>query len=633
MTPVAGPVPEGRAGGRSHPDPTFARAGWVSLDGPWEFCLGAAGDDPLRVAFDRTITVPFPPESSASGVGVDLAEEPRYRRSFTAARAPGRRTLLHFGAVDHVARVWVNGQLVGGHEGGYTPFVIDVTDALADTGTNELVVAASDPAHDLTFPRGKQTWWDAPREIWYRRSSGIWRSVWLEDVPATRLDGVRWVTAGAGARPALAGTVALAGVPPDGGGLTLTATFTRGGTVVGHVTARPTGPRVELLARLAHPTLAPQDLLWHPDHPHLVDIELTLSRGPEVLDRVGSYTGVRTVSAARGRIEINGRPTFQRLVLEQAYWPDTQFTAPSPDALTAEARLIRSLGFNGLRLHQVSADPRFLRACDELGLLVWADVPAAQRYTDAAVARTASALKELVERDRNHPSVVAWVPFNESWGVPDLRGDPGQRRAVERLQSLARRLDPTRLALGNDGWEHVVGDVLGVHDYRHGATRLRARYRRGVLSAMLAAGRRRHPRLVVGPSESGGLANPALRWLHVLRLLLAGTPVLLSEFGGVSLNRDADAWDGYGGVRSPEALVRRVAALTDAVGPASGLAGFCWTQLTDTRLAQTGLAWPDRTPTAPAALIAAAINRRGARRGWRGGGEIPGLRRPGRAPR
>lgn len=582
---------------RDHPNPTFARPGWVSLDGPWDFCPGSGGDDPLRLSFDRTITVPFPPESAASGVGVDLAEEPRYRRSFTARAAPGRRTLLHFEAVDHAARVWVNGRGVGGHEGGYTPFVLDVTDSLAPTGANELVVAASDPAHDPTIPRGKQTR-DVPEAIWYRRSSGIWRSVWLEDVPETRLDGVHWVTLDAASRPALSGTVRLAGLPAELGHLTLTASFRRSGTVVGHVSVRVTGPRVELRVRLTHPTLKPNDLVWHPDHPHLIDIELTLARGGEVLDRVASYTGVRTVAASRGRIQVNGRPLFQRLVLEQAYWPDTQYTAPSREALDAEARLIRSLGFNGLRMHQVSADPRFLRACDELGLLVWADVPAAQRFTEAAVGRLTSTLTELVGRDRNHPCVVAWVPFNESWGVPDLAGNYWQRRAVERLNAVVKALDPTRLALGNDGWEYVVGDVIGVHDYLHDPARLRLKYGRGVLAATLALARPNNRGLVVGG------------WKRALRLVFAGTPVLLSEFGGVSLDRDPDAWEGYGGVRTAESLVRRVASLADAVGPASGLAGSCWTQLTDTLQEQNGLAWPDRTPKAPVQLLAAAMGRR-----------------------
>lgn len=593
------------AAAEEHPNPTFARAGWVSLDGPWAFCLGAAGDDPLRLAYDRTITVPFPPEATASGIGVDLAEEPRYRRSFTATRRPGRRVLLHFEGVDHVARVWVDGHPVGGHEGGYTPFTLDVTDALAAADPHELVVAASDPALDATIPRGKQTLAERPAEIWYRRSSGLWRSVWLEDVPTTRLDAVRWVTGDPAGT--LLGTIDVAGVPAGSSGLRVGASFRLGEQVLAEVTVDVTGPTVELVAQLAGAVPA-EELLWHPDHPRLVDVELTLTRGDEVLDRVASYTGLRTVGVDRGRVLVNGRPTFQRLVLEQAYWPETQFTAPSTAALRREAELIRGLGFNGLRMHQVSADPRFLRACDELGLMVWADVPAAQAFSETGVARTASALTELVARDRNHPSVVAWVPFNESWGVPGLVGDHPQRRAVARLYELAKTLDPTRLALGNDGWEHVVGDVIGVHDYTHRAGRLRAKYLPGVLLATLTWARPNDRQVVVGPAGRN-LTGWWRRLRYVAGLLRQGTPVLLTEFGGVSLDSGPGAWEGYGHVASGAGLVARVSRLVAAVGPASGLAGFCWTQLTDTLQEQNGLAWPDRTPKAPLHRLARAIRR------------------------
>lgn len=568
-----------------HPCPTFARPAWRSLDGEWGFSVGTADDRPLELPFDRSIVVPFPPESDASGAGLPRCDHPRYRRSFDAEPSPGRRWLLHCEAVDQDARVWVNGQLVGTHSGGYTPFALDVTDALS-AGGNELVLAASDPAHDLEAPRGKQDWHATPHVIWYGRSSGIWRSVWLEEVPEVRLDSAAWTTLDTNG--CLHGTIRIAGWV-EGDALAVEASFAWEGVHLGAVRAEAAAAFVELTTRLGVAEVADTpDLYWSPDHPALIDIRLTLLRGEEVLDEVEGYTGLRTVGVRQGQVELNGVAVFSRLVLEQAYWPASRFTAPSLEALRDEARLIRALGFNGLRMHQVSADPRFLRACDELGLMVWADSPSAYVFSPRSLERTTRTLTELIARDHNHPSVVAWVAYNESWGVADVASSAQQQRAVRASYELAKALDPARLAIGNDGWENVAGDIVGVHDYSHDASVLRGRY--GTPDAVAATVSRGRP---------GGrpvLAGP----------FAPGTPVLLSEFGGVSLPRLTRSW-GYGEVADADALVAHVAALAGAVGPSSGLVGFCWTQLTDTLQEQNGLAWPDRTPKAPLEALAAAI--------------------------
>lgn len=572
-----------------HPRPTFARPRWASLDGSWDFTEGRPGDAPADWAWESTIEVPFPPESEASGLGLDRCDHPRYRHAFTLAGLDpdaGERVLLHFEGVDHVARVWVDGQFVGEHTGGYTPFTLDVSDALAEGSDHELVVAATDLARDLEQPRGKQDWHDEPHMIWYRRSSGIWRTVWLEVVPATRLASVAWTTLDTFGR--LQGAIRLTGWD-EADDLVVEASFAVDGRDLGRVTVAATASLVEVGTRLGRAAHADSPFLyWSPDQPQLIDTRLRLLRGSEVLDEVGGYTGLRTIGVRDGVVELNGHRIFSRLVLEQAYWPDTHFTAPSLEALRDEAALIKGLGFNGLRIHQVSADPRFLRACDEVGLMVWADVPAPYVHTPRSVSLVAQTLTGLVERDRNHPSVVAWVPYNESWGVSGVADDAGQQAAVRAVYWLARALDPSRLAIGNDGWENVAGDLIGVHDYTHTPSVLRARYRSpDAVASTLKATRPGGRRLVV---DTHG----------------AGAPVLLSEFGGVSLRRGDESW-GYGEVTDADGLARSVAALVDEVGPASGLVGFCWTQLTDCLQEQNGLAWPDRTPKAPLEDLRRAI--------------------------
>src|SRR5690606_30847762 len=220
----------------------------------------------------------------------------------------------------------------------------------------------------------------------------------------------------------------------------------------------------------------PETLWWSPETPTLIDAEVELLEEDSVVDTVASYLGMRTVGVDDRDFLLNGRPYFLRLVLEQGYWPESHLAAPSPDALRAEVELIKSLGFNGIRVHQKVADPRFLSWCDRLGLLVWADAAASYRFSPTALARTTREWISIVERDRNHPSVVAWVPFNESWGVPNLQNDEAQRHAVAGLYGLLKALDGSRPVLGNDGWEYVAGDIVGIHDYGHDAARLSERY-------------------------------------------------------------------------------------------------------------------------------------------------------------
>ena len=573
-----------------HPCPTFARPRWALLDGAWDFCEGHPNDTPADWAWDRTIEVPFPPESPASGLGLERCDHPRYRRTFrlddALALAEGERLLLHCEGVDHVARVWVDGHFVGGHEGGYTPFVLDVTDALEEGPEHELVIAATDLARDLEVPRGKQDWHDRPHAIWYGRSSGIWRSVWLEVVPAVRLDCVAWTTADTFGQ--LHGLVRIVGWD-EADDLAVEASYACMGQPLATVTTTATAAAVEVHARLGKAAHADTPFLyWSPDLPLLIDIRVRLLRGDEVLDEIASYTGLRHVRVRDGVVELNGVAVFSRLVLEQAYWPETHFTAPSLEALRAEAELIKGLGFDGLRMHQASADPRFLRACDEVGLMVWADVPAAYVYTQRSTDLVARTLTELVARDRNHPCVVAWVPYNESWGVPGVADSPWQQAAVRAGYWLAKALDPSRLAIGNDGWENVAGDLVGVHDYSHDPEVLGRRY--GSAEAVAAT--------LTGDRPGGKVL--------LVDAPVAGTPVVLSEFGGVTLRDGDDSW-GYGEVADAEALVERVRALVARVGTASGLVGFCWTQLTDCLQEQNGLAWPDRTPKAPIAELRAAI--------------------------
>ena len=568
-----------------HPRPQLTRTEWIDLGGTWNFAYDDAGvgldEDWQRHedVYTRVIQVPFPPESSASGIG-DTGFHPIvwYRRTFQQPPLDtGKRLLLHCGAIDYIAHVWVNGQLVATHEGGSTPFSADITAALNVNEEQIIVIRAEDAPLDMTQPRGKQDWQEEPHDIWYARTTGIWQPVWLEPVPSTYITQIRWT-------PDL-----------DRGVLGVAVKVQRQDT-------RPLHIRIQLRLRNAilcddvllmqsseiHRQIAlntaymvsRKTLLWSPTHPNLIDAELTLLHGNDSVDTVMSYAGLRSVSVEEGRFLLNGRPYYLRLVLEQGYWPQSHLAAPDTDALRREVELTKQLGFNGVRIHQKVEDPRYLYWCDRLGLLVWGEAANAYIFSPTAVERLTREWLSVVERDYSHPCIVAWVPINESWGVPNLLHDAAQRHYIQALYHLIKAVDSTRPVIGNDGWEHIISDIHSVHDYTFDGQILRDRY--GSIEAVQRTLREVQPgsRSVILP----GYANE-------------GEAIMLTEFGGISYRPDQSmAWFGYGTVSNSEAFLAKYKELVEAVLDSPAIAGFCYTQLTDTGQETNGLLTANREP-------------------------------------
>jgi beta-galactosidase/beta-glucuronidase len=572
---------------RLHPRPLLARREWLDLDGEWEFAFDD-DDTGLRARWqdgteplERRVIVPFPPESLASGVGETGHPVLWYRRSLPLrSLQAGRRAVLHFDAVDWAADVWVNGVHVVSHLGGHVGFAADITHALVDGEQQVVVVRVFDDATSLEQPRGKQDWEPDPHVIWYHRTSGIWRQVWIEVVSEIHLQSLIWTPL---AEPGSVHVEARISGMGGRGDVALDLQFAVAGEPIGGARFSVHDGLVSTAFELSDARFdtEPDRLMWSPDSPHLIDVAATVRVGAEAVDTATSYLGLRTVGTDTTHILLNGRPLFLRMVLEQAYWPDSHLAAPSDDALRREVELIKSLGFNGLRMHQTTADPRFLYWCDRLGLLVWADAPATYRFSRLSLTNTVREWTEIVARDSSNPSVIAWVAFNESWGVPDLATSARQQDAVLALVHLLRALDPSRLVIGNDGWEFVGGDFIGVHDYTQSADLIDERYGTPDAAARTVRGGRPGGRMLAVP---GALDGEGL------------LPVVLSEFGGTSYSPDDESWAGYGEVDSATGLLSRIGGLMRVVHAASGLAGFCYTQLTDTLQEKNGLLTADRRP-------------------------------------
>jgi hypothetical protein len=576
-----------------HPNPQFRRPQWYSLNGTWDFSIDRDGlhSEPEGVAWDREIVVPFSPETKASGVAQPgFYSVVWYRRSFRIeGLKPGERIMLHFEAVDYRATVWVNGARVCEHEGGYTPFSADITSALHEEGDQEVIVRAEDDPADLAKPRGKQDWRLEPHSIWYPRTTGIWQAVWIECVPANRLENLTWTSSLARWEIGLA-----AGIKSEPGRkLTLAVTLMREHIVLAIDTYEVLAGEVHRRIALSDPGIDDyrNDLLWSPASPTLIDafLELRDEQGA-VLDRVQSYTAIRSVAVQGDKFILNGRPLILRLVLDQGYWPDSGATAPSDQALVHDVLLVKVLGFNGVRKHQKIECQRYLYWADRMGLLVWEEMPSAYRYTTRSVERLTTQWAQVIRRDRSHPCIISWVPFNESWGVPDLPDSPTQRHYVQALYHLTKSLDPSRPVVGNDGWESVATDIIGIHDYDAEADRLGRRYGINDIESQLFKRERPGGRMLFVGEEKG--------WKH---------PIVLTEFGGIALANQQGAW-GYSRSDTAEELIRRYSTLLATVRSLPALAGFCYTQFTDTYQEANGLLYADRTPKAPFEEIARATN-------------------------
>jgi beta-galactosidase/beta-glucuronidase len=576
-----------------HPNPIFARADWQTLNGPWEFEFDdqdhglAEGWQAGSKRFTRTIQVPYAFQSRLSGIAdTSFHDVVWYRRRVQIPESfqRGRRVMLHFGAVDYEATVWINGEQAGSHRGGHVGFAVDITDHLK-AGDNVIVVRAWDPSTDRSIPRGKQYWRPRSESIWYTRTTGIWQSVWLEAVDPVHIKRLR-TTPNIDESQVHVEAV-LSKTLSD---LKLRVTAKLENQLQAQSETSVTGLRPVTVLKLQN------QRLWSPERPTLYDLTVELvAAGGKVLDRVESYFGQRKVSVHDGKVYLNNAPYYLKLVLDQGYWPESLLTPPSDEAIQYDIKMTKAFGLNGARKHQKVEDPRWLYWADRLGLLVWGEMANAQEYNEDYVARFLDEWQQVILRDYNHPAIIAWVPINESWGVGQILTNRAQQEHVKTLYHLTRSLDQTRLVIDNDGWEHTDGtDLFTLHDYARTGEELAAKYK------ILETDRSRIPRNGREASVYGYKYN--------------GTPILMTEFGGIAYRVGAPAAEnewGYAGIEpTKEAFLSRLDGLVKALRANPVFAGFCYTQLTDVEQEINGLMSYDRKPKADPAELAKIFNQR-----------------------
>ncbi len=562
-----------------HPRPDFVRPDWLNLNGEWQFAFDET-DEGLRLGYDKpnaklplTINVPFCPESELSGLhDLRYSKHMWYRRAFTVpASMAGKRILIRFGAVDFQATVYINGSVAGSHVGGYTPFTVDATPFLVD-GENDLCVRVMDD-RDCTQPRGKQYWKDGWMGCWYTPTSGIWQTVYLEAV------GENYLTK-AHIRPDIDNGMAhfaltLKDIPQRP--LTANIDISFKGEPIRSARVSLTQRNTDLSVSVEvmnldefHP--------WSPDQPNLYDAHIQIRCGEAIIDDVATYFGMRKVEVKHGQVLLNNSPLYQKLVLDQGYWPESLITPPSDEAIVADIEWTKKFGYNGARKHQKIEDPRYYDWADKLGLLVWGEVPSMYEFTDESVKHVSDALAGFIDRDYNHPSIICWVPLNESWGVPQIYHNRNQQQFGQMLYHQCKAVDQSRMVSTNDGWEVVETDIVGLHDY-----------------AATGADIARHFQDREHTMKTSNDWRMAAADTYVPR---GDEAFLVTEYGGIAYQdeKGKDTWGYHDKVVGEEAFLARYKSVTDAIRAIPYCQGYVYTQLTDVQQETNGLLTPDRKP-------------------------------------
>ncbi|RJX37581.1 glycoside hydrolase family 2 [Paenibacillus pinisoli] len=573
---------------KDYPRPQFVRDEWTNLNGEWAFGFddansGERDDWPAQFGGDRTITIPFSYETEASGIGEqEHHSQVWYQRMIDIPEEQaGKAVMLHFQAVDYIAKLWVNGRYVGMHQGGYSAFSFDISPYVTFGGSNSLTVKAED-SMDAAQPRGKQRWTKDSFECFYVQTTGIWQSVWLEYVHPVHLEAVK-MTPDVDTRRLKLDYQVRGNL--DSGDIRLETIISLKGNRVKQFSLAIDRPWLQLDVDLLHEMNGPWKMsYWTPATPNLYDIEFILYKGGDKLDHVHSYFGMRKISTKDGQVLLNNEPIYQRLLLDQGYWPESHLTPPSEEAILRDIDAVLAMGYNGVRKHMKVEDPRFLYWCDVKGLLVWSEMAATFEFNDQAIQRFTGEWVEIVRQYYNHPSIITWVPFNESWGIMNVAKDSRQQAFTVSLYHLTKSLDPTRLVVSNDGWEHTVSDILTLHDYVESGEEFRRRYtnKDDIVNNRIAFNNK--------------------KYAYADGYRYSGQPVILSEFGGVAFKNDA-GW-GYGNQEATEeSYLNRLKELHAAVKAIDYIVGYCYTQITDVQQEVNGMLEENRELKVPLEAI------------------------------
>lgn len=575
----------------NYPRPQLVREKWTDLDGEWDFAFdfdkkGEQNGYTRGFTATQKINVPYVYQVPASGIGdTTLCEQIWYQRQISLSPEKGEKILLHLEGCDYTTRVWLNGEFCGTDDGGYHRLTFDLT-AAAKKGNNTLVICVNDD-YLTGKPRGKQRWKDKDFGCWYIDTTGIYKTAWLETVNDLHIDFVAFDTSLSDktvtARVKLGGAESKKAVK-------LKMDVSYDGKSVGTAVADVTGNDVAVKT-----VIAGELKLWNVGAPELYDVKLTLVDGKTETDSVMSYFGMREIKTVGAKILLNGKPLYQKLILDQGYWQEGGLTPPTVDAFEDDIKLMLAMGFNGCRKHEKVEDERFLYYADIYGYIVWSEMPSMYEcLTEQSMATFKREWLLAVEQLGSHPCILCWVPFNESWGIEHIREDKRTQDFVNDIWRATKAADGTRPVISNDGWEHTLSDILTIHHYTQSGDTLHKCF--DTVEKCASKKFAEHDR---GAFADGYEYN--------------GQPIMITEFGGTAFVNDVDdaRW-GYGdSVKSDEEFIARFRSLIAAIDSLPFVSGYCYTQLSDVYHEVNGLTDFARKPKAAPDTIKAILTESG----------------------
>ena len=565
---------------KDYPRPQFVRKDWENLNGMWDFKFddkNVGEKEKWYKSFESNmqIQVPFTYETKLSGIQDESRHDHIWYHKLIQVDGEKLKTnkyIIHFEGSDFITKLWVNGQYAGSHGGGYARFSFDITNLVKD-GENELTVKVED-SFDIQQPRGKQRWSDENFRCWYVQTTGIWKTVWTEYVPKINLDYVKMTP---NIQDFCMEMEVDVNAPEEflDGRLSFEAIVWFEDKLINRTMTALTQKHVKQsidMAMKGDINIQMAAKTWAPEHPYLYDVKFRILDNDKVLDEVGSYCAMREIRIDGSQIMLNGQPLYQRLILDQGYWKDSHLTPPSEEALIEDIDKILAMGYNGLRKHQKTEDERFLYWCDVKGMLVWSEAAAAYQFSDYAVNVFTSEWMEIVKQNYNHPCIITWTPFNESWGIERIKTCKEQQYFTEAIYYLTKSMDKMRPVIVNDGWEHTVSDILTLHDYEKAGDVFKQRYseyKEEILKSEVFFNR-------FYTAFADGYEYK-------------GQPIIISEFGGIAYDNGDSGW-GYGGKEtSIENFIKRFDDITTAVKELPHVCDYCYTQVTDVQQEINGL--------------------------------------------
>ena len=563
---------------KNYPRPQFVRDSWLSLNGKWKFVFDDENVGEEKQFFNKfpnsnEILVPFTYETKMSGINDEKVHENIwYSNDININVEKDKNIILHFEGSDFVTKLWINGNYVGMNIGGYHRFSFDITKFIVD-GKNNFTIKVEDSLSKVQ-PRGKQRYKNESFKCWYIQTTGIWKTIWIESVSKNHIVSVKNTPDYDNKNIEIELVTNIS--EKDITNFEIETEILFDNKIVNSKKQIIEDKILKYNVNIYGVENNDEINFWSPENPNLYDINYKLYYKGNIIDEVSSYFGIRKISIENSKIFLNNKELYLKMILDQGYWPDSHLTPPSEEAIIKDINIVKKYGYNGIRKHQKIEDERFLYYCDINGILVWSEMANCYEFNDKSIEYFMNEWIKVVKQNYNHPSIITWVPINESWGIPNVSVQKNEQNFANSLYYITKSIDKTRPVISNDGWEHTISDIITIHDYKQDPELLYNEYNDDNLDVL-----------------NNRRAYNTIHKLFSENYVYNGQPIIMSEYGGITLNSDK-GWVYGNPVKSEKEFLDRFEKLNDAIIKTKYICGYCYTQLTDVQQESNGLVYDDR---------------------------------------